>query len=77
VIPEHDPADNPYPLRGTAYRYERPTDPVAEDDWEAARECVAIDADFAGMANDDTYRSEAATLAEQFAASDWEAFRES
>ena len=25
-----------YPLRGKlAYRYERPTDPVAEEDWEA------------------------------------------
>ena len=29
--------DNPYPLRGGAYRYDRPTDPVAEDDWEALR----------------------------------------
>lgn len=28
---------NPYPLRGTVYSYERPTDPVAEDDWEALR----------------------------------------
>ena len=27
---------NRYPLRGLGpYRYERPTDPVAEDDWEA------------------------------------------
>ncbi len=30
-------ADNPYPLRGLPYRYERPTDPVAEEDWEALR----------------------------------------
>lgn len=22
-----------YPLRGLPYRYDRPTDPVAEDDW--------------------------------------------
>jgi hypothetical protein len=26
---------NPYPLRGTPVRYERPTEPVAEGDWEA------------------------------------------
>jgi len=27
-----------YPLRGLGpYRYDRPTDPVAEDDWEALR----------------------------------------
>jgi hypothetical protein len=26
-----------YPLWGTVYRYDRPTDPVAEDDWEALR----------------------------------------
>ncbi len=26
--------DDPYPLRGLPYSYERPTDPVAEDDWE-------------------------------------------
>jgi hypothetical protein len=24
-----------YPLAGTVLHYERPTDPVAEDDWEA------------------------------------------
>ena len=28
-------AGNPYPLRGTPYHYERPTDPVAEKDWDA------------------------------------------
>jgi hypothetical protein len=28
---------NPYPLRGTPVYYERPTDPVAEQDWEAAQ----------------------------------------
>lgn len=26
---------NPYPLRGLPIRYEDPTEPVAEDDWEA------------------------------------------
>lgn len=25
-----------YPLRGQPYRYERPLDPVAEDDWDVA-----------------------------------------
>ena len=33
----------------------------------------AIDAAFAGMAHDTAHRSEAERLAEQFAASDWEA----
>ncbi len=28
---------NSYPLRGLPVRYERPTDPVAEDDWESPR----------------------------------------
>lgn len=26
-------SENRYPLRGLRYRYDRPTDPVAEDDW--------------------------------------------
>jgi hypothetical protein len=26
---------NPYPLRGLPIRYENPTEPVAESDWEA------------------------------------------
>ena len=26
-----------HPLRGTIIRYDRPTEPVAEDDWEANR----------------------------------------
>ena len=26
-------SENRYPLRGLPYRYDRPTDPVAEDDW--------------------------------------------
>jgi len=26
-----------YPLRGSVIRYERPTEPVAEGDWEAVR----------------------------------------
>lgn len=29
------PSTNPYPLRGRPLRYEDPTEPVAEDDWEA------------------------------------------
>lgn len=29
------PSPNPYPLRGRPIRYEDPTEPVAEDDWEA------------------------------------------
>ncbi len=29
------PKDDPYPLRGEPYRYDRPFDPVAEDEWEA------------------------------------------
>jgi Arc/MetJ-type ribon-helix-helix transcriptional regulator len=28
-------AANPYPLRGQSIRYEDPTEPVAEGDWEA------------------------------------------
>lgn len=30
-------AANPYPLRGLPIRYEDPTEPVAEDDWDALR----------------------------------------
>ena len=39
VLEREGPAnsENPYPLRGTPIRYERPTDPVAEDDWEAPK----------------------------------------
>jgi hypothetical protein len=33
--PAERPTGNPYPLRGLPYRYDRPTDPVAEEDWEA------------------------------------------
>jgi hypothetical protein len=29
------PGGNPYPLRGLPIRYEDPTEPVAEEDWEA------------------------------------------
>lgn len=29
--------ENPYPLRGLPYRYDRPTDPVAENDWEVLK----------------------------------------
>ena len=31
------PGTNACPLRGKPVRYERPADPVAEDDWGAAR----------------------------------------
>ena len=27
--------ENPYPLRGLPIRYDDPTEPVAEEDWEA------------------------------------------
>jgi hypothetical protein len=29
--------DNPYPLRGMAYTYIYPTEPVAVDDWDALK----------------------------------------
>jgi hypothetical protein len=32
-----DRPEDPYPLRGLPYRYDRPTDPVAEDDWDALK----------------------------------------
>ncbi len=32
-----NPDENTCPLRGKPVRYERPADPVAEDDWEALR----------------------------------------
>lgn len=35
--PQRVATDHTYPLRGSVYRFERPTDPVAEDDWEALR----------------------------------------
>jgi hypothetical protein len=28
------PRKNPYPLRGVPIRYDDPTEPVAEDDWD-------------------------------------------
>ena len=28
-------SDTLYPLRGTSYRFDQPTDPVADDHWEA------------------------------------------
>jgi hypothetical protein len=34
--PDPDPADR-YPLRGLSAPYDRPTEPVAADDWEALR----------------------------------------
>lgn len=33
--PDTAMATDPYPLRGTPFHYERPTEPVAEEDWEA------------------------------------------
>jgi hypothetical protein len=32
---EPQPGREPYPLRGKPIRYDRPTDPVAEADWES------------------------------------------
>lgn len=39
VLPAREPthADTRYPLRGTVYRFDRPTDPVADEDWEVIR----------------------------------------
>lgn len=37
ILLRREPAqtrENPYPLRGLPIRYEDPTEPVAEDDWE-------------------------------------------
>ena len=31
------PSDNPYPLRGTPYRFPNPFEPVAETDWEVLK----------------------------------------
>lgn len=36
-LPTERPDIERYPLRGSIYRYDRPTDPVAEDDWEALK----------------------------------------
>jgi len=41
----------------------------------AAFRRAAIDAQFAGMANDRTYQSEAEKVAEEFAGADWEALQ--
>jgi hypothetical protein len=35
--PGKAPSGDPYPLRGTPVHFERPTDPVAEGDWEASQ----------------------------------------
>jgi hypothetical protein len=35
--PTGAPSAGPYSLRGTPVRYERPTEPVAQEDWEASR----------------------------------------
>ncbi len=39
IVPVEPPAGSSerYPLRGTPYRFDDPTEPVASDDWEAAR----------------------------------------
>lgn len=34
-VPLTQASENPYPLRGLPIRYENPTEPVAESDWEA------------------------------------------
>jgi hypothetical protein len=36
---------------------------------------AGIDAEFAGMKNDEAYQRESSVLAEQFATSEWEALR--
>ena len=36
VVTKPDAAD-PYPLRGVPIQYDRPCDPVAEDDWDALK----------------------------------------
>ena len=41
----------------------------------AAVEATAIDAAFAGMAEDADYQADAQTLTDEFAAADWEAWR--
>ena len=41
----------------------------------AALEAAAIDADFAGMADDEEYQAEALALAEESVAAGWEALR--
>ncbi len=37
VLPASAPAPASQPLRGTLLRYDRPTEPVAEADWDALR----------------------------------------
>lgn len=37
VLPMPCPTSEPHPLRGTLVRYDRPTEPVAEADWDALR----------------------------------------
>jgi hypothetical protein len=34
ATPQPTPGSDPYPLRGKPIRYENPTEPVAEGDWE-------------------------------------------
>ena len=36
-LPEHQ---HSYSLRGTPIRYDNPTEPVAQDDWDALRDAV-------------------------------------
>lgn len=35
AIPPATAARDPFPLRGKIIRYDQPTDPIAESDWEA------------------------------------------
>lgn len=37
ILAQPSPPARRYPLRGTPVRYDRPTEPVAEEDWEASR----------------------------------------
>ena len=35
--PDNGPPANPYPLRGKPAHYDRPFEPIAEEDWEALK----------------------------------------
>lgn len=37
VLPTTGPVPAAHPLRGSVLRYDRPTDPVAEADWDAGQ----------------------------------------
>ncbi|HET8629576.1 MAG TPA: hypothetical protein VFL91_19335 [Thermomicrobiales bacterium] len=37
ILAQPSPPERRYPLRGTPVRYDRPTEPVAEEHWEVSR----------------------------------------